>query len=89
MKTFQVKTKRGTFELLNCDDHRNLAGKIKKDPATLRPDILHQELLALLDSPLNKAGKLKVGKICFLAPQPLLPLSIFKSVRVKTIMQPL
>mmetsp|Transcript_10268 Transcript_10268/g.15458 ORF Transcript_10268/g.15458 Transcript_10268/m.15458 type:complete len:227 (-) Transcript_10268:47-727(-) len=56
-----VKTKRGDFELLNCDDHRNLASKkLNKNPAHLRPDILHQELLALLDSPLNKSGMLKV-----------------------------
>lgn len=31
-----------------------------KNPGDFRPDILHQELLALLDSPLNKAGKLRV-----------------------------
>ena len=31
-----------------------------KNPGDYRPDILHQELLALLDSPLNKAGKLRV-----------------------------
>lgn len=56
-----VKNKRGFFELLNCDDHRELCKrKLRKDPNVFRPDILHQELLALLDSPLNKAGKLKV-----------------------------
>lgn len=56
-----VKNKRGVFELLNCDDHRDLCKKkLRKDPNEYRPDILHQELLALLDSPLNKAGKLKV-----------------------------
>lgn len=56
-----VKNKRGVYELLNCDDHRELCKrKLRKDPNEYRPDILHQELLALLDSPLNKAGKLKV-----------------------------
>eukprot|EP00903_Cladosiphon_okamuranus_P010521 g9951.t1 len=56
-----VKTKKGDFELLNCDDHRRLLTKKSgKDPKDMRPDILHQELLALLDSPLNKAGKLQV-----------------------------
>lgn len=56
-----VKNKRGIFELLNCDDHRELCKKkLKKNPNDYRPDILHQELLALLDSPLNKAGLLKV-----------------------------
>jgi rRNA small subunit pseudouridine methyltransferase Nep1 len=56
-----VKNKRGVYELLNCDDHRELCKrKLKVDPNHYRPDILHQELLALLDSPLNKAGLLKV-----------------------------
>eukprot|EP00934_Nitzschia_sp_Nitz4_P006754 Nitzschia sp. Nitz4//scaffold81_size91200//28728//29531//NITZ4_004982-RA/size91200-processed-gene-0.102-mRNA-1//1//CDS//3329558698//6744//frame0 len=56
-----VKNKRGVYELLNCDDHRDLCKKkLRKDPNQFRPDILHQELLALLDSPLNKAGLLKV-----------------------------
>lgn len=56
-----VKNRRGVYELLNCDDHRELCKKkLHKDPNIYRPDILHQELLALLDSPLNKAGMLKV-----------------------------
>lgn len=56
-----VKNKRGVYELLNCDDHRELCKrKLKKDPNFYRPDILHQELLALMDSPLNKAGLLKI-----------------------------
>jgi rRNA small subunit pseudouridine methyltransferase Nep1 len=56
-----VKNRRGVYELLNCDDHRDLCRKkLHKDPNLFRPDILHQELLALLDSPLNKAGMLKI-----------------------------
>mmetsp|Transcript_18322 Transcript_18322/g.42207 ORF Transcript_18322/g.42207 Transcript_18322/m.42207 type:complete len:271 (-) Transcript_18322:161-973(-) len=56
-----VKNRRGLFELLNCDDHRDLCKKkLRKDPNSFRPDILHQEILALLDSPLNKAGLLKI-----------------------------
>jgi rRNA small subunit pseudouridine methyltransferase Nep1 len=56
-----VKNKRGIYELLNCDDHREICKtKLRKDPNLFRPDILHQELLALLDSPLNKAGLLRV-----------------------------
>ena len=56
-----VKNKKGLYELLNCDDHRELCKrKLKKDPNVYRPDILHQELLALMDSPLNKAGLLKI-----------------------------
>ena len=52
-----VKTKKGEFQLLNCDDHIALMKKHNKDPMNYRPDILHQQLMAVLDSPLNKAGK--------------------------------
>jgi rRNA small subunit pseudouridine methyltransferase Nep1 len=55
-----VKTKKGDFQLLNCDDHVSLMRKHNKDPSSYRPDIIHQELMAVLDSPLNKAGKVKV-----------------------------
>jgi hypothetical protein len=48
------------FELLNCDDHQGAHRKAGRDPAESRPDITHQLLLALLDSPLNKAGKLRI-----------------------------
>ncbi|KAI1285682.1 Ribosomal RNA small subunit methyltransferase NEP1 [Halotydeus destructor] len=48
------------FELLNCDDHLGLIRKYKKDPAFCRPDITHQCLLMLFDSPLNRAGLLQV-----------------------------
>jgi rRNA small subunit pseudouridine methyltransferase Nep1 len=54
-----VKTKKGDFQLLNCDDHIGLMRKHNKDPQDYRPDIIHQELMAVLDSPLNKAGKVK------------------------------
>ncbi len=46
--------------LLNCDDHATFLRKHNRDPADCRPDILHQCLLILLDSPLNKAGQLKL-----------------------------
>mmetsp|Transcript_36696 Transcript_36696/g.40513 ORF Transcript_36696/g.40513 Transcript_36696/m.40513 type:complete len:281 (+) Transcript_36696:31-873(+) len=56
-----VKNRRGFYELLNCDDHRDLCRKkLRLDPNNYRPDILHQELLALMDSPLNKVGLLQV-----------------------------
>mmetsp|Transcript_7733 Transcript_7733/g.13630 ORF Transcript_7733/g.13630 Transcript_7733/m.13630 type:complete len:287 (+) Transcript_7733:254-1114(+) len=56
-----IKNRRGNYELLNCDDHRDLCKKkLKKDPKECRPDICHQELLALLDSPLNKSGNLQI-----------------------------
>jgi rRNA small subunit pseudouridine methyltransferase Nep1 len=54
-----VKTKRG-FELLNADEHKGILAKNKRDPSKYRPDIVHQLLLTLLDSPLNKAGMLQI-----------------------------
>ena len=52
-----AQTKRGV-ELLNCDDHSKLIAKMKRSPDDFRPDIAHQAVLALLDSPLNKHNKL-------------------------------
>jgi rRNA small subunit pseudouridine methyltransferase Nep1 len=52
-----IKTKRG-IELLNCDDHQKIISKMGKKLEDYRPDVTHQSLLALLDSPLNKAGLL-------------------------------
>lgn len=46
--------------LLNSDDHTTYLRKIGEDPVNYRPDILHQTLLAILDSPLAKAGKVQV-----------------------------
>lgn len=54
-----VKTKKG-FELLHADEHKFLLLKHKKDPSEYRADIVHQVLMTLLDSPLNKAGHLQV-----------------------------
>lgn len=48
-----------TYQLLNCDDHGKYLSRNGRDPAQYRPDICHQALLAILDSPLNKAGKIK------------------------------
>ena len=33
---------------------------MKKNLEDFRPDIVHQSLLALLDTPLNKAGRLRI-----------------------------
>ena len=49
-----------SFELLNCDDHANILKKNNRDPGSCRPDIAHQCLLMLMDSPLNRAGLLQV-----------------------------
>ncbi|KAH9822447.1 nucleolar essential protein 1 [Melampsora americana] len=48
------------YALLNCDDHQNVLSKLGKDISTARPDITHQCLLTLLDSPVNRAGRLQV-----------------------------
>ncbi|KAF1877896.1 hypothetical protein Lal_00038205 [Lupinus albus] len=48
-----------TYQLLNSDEHANFLRKNNKNPGDYRPDITHQVLLAILDSPLNKAGRLQ------------------------------
>lgn len=46
--------------LLNSADHHGLIQESGRSPADFRPDILHQCLIALQDSPLNRCGKLIV-----------------------------
>ncbi|XP_043471726.1 ribosomal RNA small subunit methyltransferase NEP1 [Leptopilina heterotoma] len=48
------------FQLLNCDDHASILKKDNRPPGNSRPDITHQCLLMLMDSPLNRAGLLQV-----------------------------
>ncbi|KAF2685677.1 Nep1-domain-containing protein [Lentithecium fluviatile CBS 122367] len=48
------------FNLLNSDDHIGVMRKMGRDISEARPDITHQCLLTLLDSPINKAGKLQI-----------------------------
>ncbi|CAO1624429.1 unnamed protein product [Jaminaea pallidilutea] len=48
------------YVLLNCDDHQRVLARMGRDIAEARPDIVHQCLLTLLDSPLNKAGMLQI-----------------------------
>uniref|UniRef100_T1J238 18S rRNA (pseudouridine-N1)-methyltransferase n=1 Tax=Strigamia maritima TaxID=126957 RepID=T1J238_STRMM len=49
-----------SYELLNCDDHKNQLKRLNRSPGDCRPDIVHQCLLMLMDSPLNRASKLQV-----------------------------
>lgn len=48
------------FGILNVDEHAGILRKSGRDFSTARPDITHQCLLMLLDSPLNRAGLLQV-----------------------------
>ncbi|KAK1405097.1 Nucleolar essential protein-related [Heracleum sosnowskyi] len=48
-----------TYQLLNSDEHANFLKRNNKNPADYRPDIAHQAMLMILDSTLNKAGKLR------------------------------
>ena len=58
-----VKSGKG-FGLLNVDEHVGILRKLNKDFTQARPDITHQCLLMLLDSPLNRAGLLQVSEKC-------------------------
>eukprot|EP00037_Helgoeca_nana_P022854 m.235431 g.235431 ORF g.235431 m.235431 type:complete len:256 (-) comp26151_c0_seq1:3507-4274(-) len=49
-----------SYQLLSASDHMNIIKKNGREGINLRPDITHQCLLMLLDSPLNKAGLLQV-----------------------------
>ena len=63
-----VKSGKG-YGLLNTDEHVGILKKLGRDLSTARPDITHQTLLMLLDSPLNRAGLLQVRKsTCFKKP---------------------
>jgi len=55
-----VQPRKGALELLNSDDHKQICAKNGRDIMDARPDITHQCLMTLLDSPLNKAGKLLI-----------------------------
>lgn len=52
--------KNGEYVLLNSDDHPQIITKLRKNPADYRPDILHQSILSLFDSPLAKAGNFEL-----------------------------
>lgn len=60
LETVKQSGRSGGMVLLNCEDHRHILKKTGRDANDARPDITHQCLLALMDSPLNKAGKLTV-----------------------------
>ena len=54
-----VKAGKG-FGILNVDEHSGILKRQGREFSSARPDITHQCLLMLLDSPLNRAGLLQV-----------------------------
>ncbi|CDH55412.1 nucleolar essential protein 1 [Lichtheimia corymbifera JMRC:FSU:9682] len=61
LETLKIgKKQEGNYQLLNVDDHQHILKKNGREAYEARPDILHQCLLTLLDSPINKAGLLQV-----------------------------
>ncbi|KAG1451979.1 hypothetical protein G6F56_007940 [Rhizopus delemar] len=63
LETLKIgKNKEGHYQLLNVDDHLHILKKNNRETYEARPDITHQCLLTLLDSPLNKAGLLQNSK---------------------------
>lgn len=48
-----------TYQLLSSDEHANYLVKNKRDPAEYRPDIAFQAIQTILDSRVNKTGRLK------------------------------
>ncbi|CAD51159.1 hypothetical protein PFAG_02108 [Plasmodium falciparum Santa Lucia] len=58
-----IEVKRFIYELANSRKHKNILKKNKVDEENIknfRPDILHQCLIHLLESPLNKFGYLQI-----------------------------
>nr|ACO10482.1 Probable ribosome biogenesis protein NEP1 [Caligus rogercresseyi] len=55
-----IKSDKKSFDLLNSDQHTGFLRKTGRQLTDSRPDITHQCLLMLLDSPLNRAGLLQV-----------------------------
>ena len=58
--TLELGNSKKNPQILNCDDHYKIIKNMKKKLDEFRPDIIHQCLLNLFDSPLNKVGLLQV-----------------------------
>lgn len=58
--TLELGSLKKNPQIINCDDHYKIIKSMKKKLDEFRPDIIHQCLLNLFDSPLNKVGLLKV-----------------------------
>lgn len=46
-----------TFELLNCDQHKNIIVKSGRDPGQVRPDITHQVSISSIDRSHSESEK--------------------------------
>ncbi|KAJ5396793.1 hypothetical protein N7509_004906 [Penicillium cosmopolitanum] len=64
LETYRAAGRAGSkdekYSLLNSDEHIGIMRKMNRDISEARPDITHQCLLTLLDSPVNKAGRLQI-----------------------------
>lgn len=58
--TLELGGTKKNLQIINCDDHYKIIKSMKKKIEEFRPDIIHQCLLNLFDSPLNKIGLLQV-----------------------------
>lgn len=58
--SLEVAKVANSYQLLSSDLHARYLQSKKEDPSLYRPDIVHQCLLMLLDSPLNRAGLLQI-----------------------------
>lgn len=56
----ELSPSKHTPEIMNSDDHLKHLKSQKKTPTDYTPELVHQSLLSLFDSPLNKAGLLQV-----------------------------
>lgn len=52
-------------ELLDCNKHESYLRKNNRSPESARPDITHNSLLKLMDSPLNRHTLLQVSNFDF------------------------
>ena len=58
--TLELVSLKKNPQIINCDEHYKIIKSMKKKLDEFRPDIIHQCLLNLFDSPLNKVGLLQV-----------------------------
>ena len=58
--TLELGSLKKNPQIINCDDHYKIIKSMKKKLDEFRPDIIHQCLLNIFDSPLNKVGLLQV-----------------------------